>query len=255
MATSAERQALKARVQKNLIERSLGRRVKEEDLRECEDGKIVTPKKLSCLEGLEKILWDAAKQGDYDTVLHMVTTDSGLNMDVLNENRESPLIAAASGGHSDICRLLCFGAPEEEGAEKDDDDEPLYVEEEEFKANVDVDAQDEYGRTALYIAAEKGFTDTVKVLLEAGADQWIPCCDQLQAGESGTLPLWIASFNDHEDTMLAILNGGLRKRMKDDNVDELGENELDERIDFYELDIPSTVPQEREDTPRWKKRG
>ncbi|HRE31331.1 MAG TPA: ankyrin repeat domain-containing protein, partial [Candidatus Berkiella sp.] len=77
--------------------------------------------------------------------LAQLIKDNQLPIDIKNKYGETPLLMAASRGHTDICLALI-----ENGA--------------------DVNAQDKDGVTPLYIAARKGHTDTCVALIKKGAD-------------------------------------------------------------------------------------
>jgi ankyrin repeat protein len=80
---------------------------------------------------------------------------------------KTPVVNAASRSHVGIMRaLLAHGSG-------------------------DIDARDEAGRTALWCACEYGRTNTVLVLLEAGADSRI-------ADRQGRTPLKVARERTHE---------------------------------------------------------
>ena len=60
-----------------------------------------------------------------------------------------------------------------------------------IEGGVDVNGVDEDGDTALYYAANRGFVDCLKVLLEANAD--------VKATSDGWTPLHTTSFSGHAE--------------------------------------------------------
>ena len=66
-----------------------------------------------------------------------------------------------------------------------------------FKAN-------KFGRTPVYIAAENGKTESIKLLLEAGADKD-------KASDDGAPPLYIAAQNGHTESVKLLLEAGADK--------------------------------------------
>ena len=64
---------------------------------------------------------------------------------------------------------------------------------------IDLDKQDEYGRTSLYIASEKGNADVVKLLVDAGAN-----VNKRDKNENS--PLHIASYMGHIDVLKVLLS-------------------------------------------------
>jgi ankyrin repeat protein len=87
-------------------------------------------------------LFRAATAGDADTVRSLLTSP---NVDVngVDENGNTPLMAAARFGHDDVVTALVIS-----------------------KANVN--AKNDQGKTALMLAAEGGHDETVRVLTQAG---------------------------------------------------------------------------------------
>ena len=72
---------------------------------------------------------------------------AGASVDFFNDGKMTPLIAAASSGHHTCVELLL-----RHGAEKT------------------IDAEDAFGRRALHFAAATGNVESVKLLLDTGAD-------------------------------------------------------------------------------------
>ena len=70
--------------------------------------------------------------------------------------------------------------------------------------DMDMDAKSEYGWTPLMWAARYGHTDTVKILLDAGAD--VNAKD-----ESGWTPLIWAAYYDHPDIIKILKEAGAKE--------------------------------------------
>lgn len=131
----------------------------------------------------------------------------------------TPLMSAALGGHIDVVKLLI-----EKGAKVDtknnDGITPLIAAT--AKGNIDIVnifinksamidvKEDEYGWTALHIAANKGFANIAKVLLDKGAD---PNAQD----KAGNIPLELAVDQRHNDAM-AVLNNVKYKEIKISNI-------------------------------------
>ncbi|XP_023217380.1 uncharacterized protein LOC111619796 [Centruroides sculpturatus] len=138
---------------------------------------LATEKSL-CPRYNVKNLYEPAKEGDVDKVLHLLTT--GIDPDSKSEENEheTPLHAAASGGHLVIVHLLV-----QAGALMDQMDDhlctPLMLAVEKkqvavaqylIKAGAHLDARDEGGWTPIVWASEHKHIDVIRLLLERGAD-------------------------------------------------------------------------------------
>jgi len=77
-----------------------------------------------------------------------------------------------------------------------------------IEAGVDVNTEDDMGRTVIYAAAEKGYRDITKVLIQAGA--YVNTQD-----EYGQTPLHLASKNGHRSTVLTIIEADADVNVKD----------------------------------------
>ena len=72
-----------------------------------------------------------------------------------------------------------------------------------FLKKVDVNAQDEEGKTALILASDRGYTEIVKLLLEAGANV------NLQDSHGNTALMW-ASSKGHIEVVRLLLESGAK---------------------------------------------
>ncbi|KAG5280896.1 hypothetical protein AALO_G00065210 [Alosa alosa] len=89
-------------------------------------------------------LFTSAKQGDLQSVMQMLVEGADPNLTVDGTKRQTPLHAAAGGGHNEICHML-------------------------VQAGANLDMCDEGQRTPLMYACQNNHLETVKYLLKAGA--------------------------------------------------------------------------------------
>ncbi len=136
---------------------------------------------LSKSDLLNENLLQSAEAGDTAQVLELIREGAGVNARGATYGN-TPLMAAASRGHTDLVRTLI-----EKGG--------------------DVDATDNAGRTALMEAAFEGYTNTVRVLLEKGAG--INAQDK-----DGWTPLFWAAFSRRTDTVRFLLASGANVNAK-----------------------------------------
>lgn len=138
----------------------------------------------------DKPLIIAARSGDESGARNILLKGGSPN--VRNKLMETPLMAAALGGHTRIVLAL-------------------------IDAGARLDSRDmEDKNTALGMAAKKNHVDTVRVLLDAGADTSI-------ADKFGTTPLIAAARMGH----VAIVNFLLNKRADVTTADYAGLTPLD----------------------------
>lgn len=118
---------------------------------------------------------EAAKQGDLAKLKTLIAENPDL-ANAKNENQETPLHAAVSGGHLDIVDLL-------------------------IAAEADVNAVDNQKRTPLHLACYDGHKEIVEKLISHGAD--------LEAKFSnGTTPLFWAIPEGHTEVFELLVNRG-----------------------------------------------
>ncbi|UPA54646.1 ankyrin repeat domain-containing protein [Wolbachia pipientis] len=102
-----------------------------------------------------------------DTNVTKLLLEEGANIDIKDQNKNTPLHLAASNGHTDIVKLLMEKEP-------------------------DLSVVNKEGNTSLHLAASNGHTDIVKLLVEKGSD--------LSAvNKDGGTPLQIAFYNNHTE--------------------------------------------------------
>ena len=146
----------------------------------------------------ENELHKAARTGDVAKLNRLIK--AGANVNVTDEEGETPLFGAAYEGHTDaVIALLEAGAyvnavgvgsfssatPLHKAANEGHTDAVIAL----LKAGADVNATDEDGNTPLHWAAYFGHTDAVVALLKAGADVNATGCSRLHTVAPGGI-LW-----------------------------------------------------------------
>jgi ankyrin repeat protein len=134
-------------------------------------------------------LWAAAREGDLGEIERLVGQDRGL-LDVIEEaSGWTPLILASWEGRVKVVRYLL-----DEGVEVNKPEGP---------------AGPVKGRTALYLAAERGCTSVVRLLVKRGADParanvfgWSPLIVACREGHSGIVRFLLA----HPSAAAALIN-------------------------------------------------
>lgn len=187
-----------------------------------------TPKPGTTVSPLDAAMLAAAAKGDNARVRELL--DKGVNVNMLGPNRNTPIMEAVFAGHLDTVKLLLdHGA--DLSARKDDGATPMTLAPNReiidlFKnVNALVDAAstgnnqlvkaliekgtplnglDQFGHSALTESCYNGKTETVKLLLESGADPKIKKMD-------GATPLSLASGQKHQD-IVALLNEAISKQ-------------------------------------------
>ncbi|KAL1853922.1 hypothetical protein Daus18300_011664 [Diaporthe australafricana] len=166
--------------------------------------------------GYSTLLGEAASNGHLKTVECLI--EGGTEVEGRDITNRSPLFRAAASRQPEVCRaLLERGATPNPGlALPDDSDEecqwgmtPLQiaaffdlddVAEVLIEYEVLLEETDDWGRTALYLAAERGNIDVCAILLGAGAD-----CD---AQANGSSVISIAAQRGHFEMVQLLLQEG-----------------------------------------------
>lgn len=126
---------------------------------------------------------EAVENGDKDSLKNFI--DSGVDINEIDEDGLTPIIAATLGGYSDIVQLL-------------------------IDAKADVDIKNEDGATALFLACEQGHTDIAKMLIASGADINAKCSWDMT-------PLIRAADFDHPEIVEHLLHNGADVTLKDED--------------------------------------
>ncbi|KFM72269.1 Serine/threonine-protein phosphatase 6 regulatory ankyrin repeat subunit B, partial [Stegodyphus mimosarum] len=159
---------------------------------------------------LEKLLFEAAAVGDYETVRNLLQSGVSVDADEYNKalfyaskNYMTPLQIAAANGYLNCVQILIeYGA--------------------------DVNAKDRFDVTAMHMAAEKGNHLCLKALLDANADCCLPTkfsksgCYTAVPHLGGTTPLHLAASNNHIDCVKELIQYGADYNA----VDERGRTSL-----------------------------
>jgi ankyrin repeat protein len=149
--------------------------------------------------------------------------EHGARLDFEAKYRGTPLDVAASYGADEVARLIIHHSPEPSVAGSADPRATALIDaafsgsEEILKmlleSGVDVNSQDEHGRTALLSAAGSSRPRTVEFLLERGADQ--------RATNSGRTPLHAAAYGGSWRTMRPLIEYGGNLTAIDDDGETL----------------------------------
>jgi ankyrin repeat protein len=138
-----------------------------------------------------------------------VLINAGANVNIANDDSETPLLYAASKGLNTLVKILIEAGAEVNKTNKDGDT-PLYwaavnghkdAIEVLLNAGADVNQVNRSSNTPLVMAAQDGREDIVKLLLKAGANV-------NQANVLGITPLSIAARKGHKNTIEILLNAG-----------------------------------------------
>ena len=120
---------------------------------------------------------DAARRGDIAAVMQML--DGGTDIEDRDDTSETPLLAAALGGHSRlVVNLLMRGA--------------------------DAKARNDRGMTVLHAAAFAGDIEAVKWLISAGADP------EAADNKFGVTPFIVAAEEDHLEVVSYFIGLGAK---------------------------------------------
>lgn len=124
---------------------------------------------------LDRNLIRYAYAGDLAKVKALV--DKGANVNVGDQNQRTPLIFAATNGHTPVVKFL-------------------------ITAGAIVDAKDGGGWTALLYASKRSFNDTAALLVDKGADV------NTQSKKKGVTALMLAAVWDNEELAQLLLKHG-----------------------------------------------
>jgi len=134
----------------------------------------------------ELALMEAAYAGKLDEVRRLVL--DGTTVDVIDEERRTPLMFAAFNGHAPVAEYL-------------------------LDAGAEIDAKDSSGRPALMYAASGPFVETVGLLLKRGADV------NVQGTLEGFTPLMTAAAEGLADVVRILLVARADRDIRDKDGD------------------------------------
>jgi len=134
----------------------------------------------------EQALMESAYAGKLDEVRRLVL--DGTPVDVIDDERRTPLMFAAFNGHAAVAEYL-------------------------LDAGAELDAKDSSGRTALMYAASGPFAETVGLLLKRGAEV------NIQGTLEGFTPLMTAAAEGLADVVRILLTAGADPDIKDKDGD------------------------------------
>ena len=158
---------------------------------------VLAAAKAALPEGLDVLVWGAARLGDQATLRHLLATGGGYSWTPSKDDevwgRDTSLRVASRFGH--------------EGAVK-----------ELLESGVDVnEVRTDTGVTALYLAAQEGHEGVVEQLLKAEVDV------NKATTDDGATPLCIAAMNGHEGVVEELLKAeaDVNKAMTNDGITPL----------------------------------
>ena len=120
--------------------------------------------------------------GDHSTVEVLVA--KGANVNVNDQKKRTPLIFAATNGHTSIVEFL-------------------------ISQGADVNAKDSGGRTALLYASKRSFNETAALLIDKGADV------NVQSKKKGITALMLAAVWDNVELVQMLLKHGADAQLTD----------------------------------------
>ena len=167
-------------------------------------------------EGLDLLVWGAARLGDQATLRHLLSIGGGLFWTPSTPDepwgRDSCLRVASRFGHEGAVRALLESGADVDEEQADNGVTALYlaakegqeaVTEQLLKAGADANkAATFFGFSPLYIAAQEGHEGVVEQLLKAGVDVNKPTIVEK------ITPLYVASENGHEGMVEKLLKAG-----------------------------------------------
>jgi ankyrin repeat protein len=181
----------------------------------------------------------AAAEGSEDVVSYLLT--KGADIDITNDEGETVRDLADNSGNDDIVTLLDDHEPAEDDTEEQEqepiddfiaaagDDNDLDAVKKILPKISGVDAVNDDGDTALYVAAQNGNLEIVKYLLSQGADVGA-------RNSSNWTALHIAAQEGHAHVVKCLLSTGADISLANDNGDTaLDKAENNDHDDIVEL--------------------
>ena len=174
---------------------------------------VLAAAKAALPEGLDLLVWGAARLGDQATLRHLLATGGGSSWTPSDDNEVwggwTSLRVASRFGHEGAVKELLESGVDVDEERTDNGITALYlaaknghegVVEQLLKAEADVNkARTDTGSTPLRIAAEQGHEGVVEQILKAEADV------NKARTDTGTTPLSIAAYNGHEGVVEQLL--------------------------------------------------
>jgi cytohesin len=189
--------------------------VRSGDLEKAEALLAEEPTLVDTEEGGRTLLFEALREDQRNMVLLLI--DNGVDVNIKDEHRFTPLHCAAQQGYSEIAELLIA-----KGANVNATDmmgeTPLHsavlgghkdVVEVLLAGGADLDAENLIRRTPLHFAARDGYVDVVEVLLAQGASV------NVKDKSPGRTPLHYAAQQDHKDIAELLLAQGADVNARD----------------------------------------
>lgn len=179
-------------------------------------------------------LQEAISHGNIEVVKVLLEHGKGLDLEIRDKQKRTVLYAAVEKNNPDLVRLLC-----EANAKVNiygEYDTPLSLAAKrgftevvkvllKYGKGIDLEMRSRcfFSATPLYHAAQSGHTDAVSVLCEAGADL------EARDGKFGDTPIKVALKNGHKD-VVAVLEKYEATRQKQKRSSESSRKELDKLL-------------------------
>uniref|UniRef100_A0A8C7ISS7 Euchromatic histone-lysine N-methyltransferase 1a n=1 Tax=Oncorhynchus kisutch TaxID=8019 RepID=A0A8C7ISS7_ONCKI len=198
-----------------------------------------------------KQLYISAHHGELQKVIHLLVDGKDPNYLMYSQNKRTPLHAAASEGHQEVCHMLVqAGAnldmfdeeqrtPLMDACENNHLDTVKYL----LRAGAALSHKDIKGSTCLHLAAKLGHYDVVQHLLSKASKQ-VNCQD-----DGGWTPITWAIEYKHRELVLLLLSRGadVNIRDKEENIclhwaalsgsNDIAQILLDARCDLHAVNV------------------
>ncbi|KAJ9539822.1 hypothetical protein OSB04_026328 [Centaurea solstitialis] len=142
-------------------------------------------------------LYRAAAKGDRRMVKVLVELGADPSIAADNRNPSSAIDVARDEGHKEIVEILERGEEVLNAARRGDIVHLEFL----LERDASVNFQDQYGLTAIHMAAIKGYKDVVMLLVEFGSD--LECTEV-----EGRTPLHMATIGGNKDMVEVLINRG-----------------------------------------------
>ncbi|KAI3748878.1 hypothetical protein L6452_12283 [Arctium lappa] len=148
-------------------------------------------------------LYRAAAKGDRRMVKVLIDLGADPSIAADNRNPSSAVDVARDEGHKEIVEILERGEEVLNAARRGDLIHLEFL----LERDASVDFRDQYGLTAIHMAAIKGHKDVVMLLVEFGCD--LECTEA-----EGQTPLHMAAMGGSKDTVEVLINRGANVNAK-----------------------------------------